>query len=816
MSSSRKSARTSVPSEKLKSSVAKRAVPARGKKQLNSSSSNADAHDGETADNDESSTADGEDRSDSQDENRSGSGVDDDVSVSDDGYTTAGNGLAADNAGSAAGNVDDGSAKRRTKARKQKKLKLDVGRGEESERESEDAGHKDQGMSAGWLDDTDDIFKEMGDDGEDLAENSSVDDIFVSSAARLELVSQGAIFSSVIHGSGRDALAGCIFIILHERLPGSTGNLFPVCLYQVAQTPKDPEGLRRAVRIATSFPDISSSVPSRQMSSGETTSIDFLPDTGLLFVSARGWSQAQTLSGRYLRLALPAYIFPVTFLPAPKTALTKKAHAAGTGAASSKIPSPPNRITASGSLVPKLGALGSLSSVPNPSELKGGYRHLAKSMHRLAPSVIAQAEALSKENSKSVMFDRATRKREESVQGGKTLVKLGASIYLLEILSIAAAEVFVMPLATIAAAFHHRLSCPINMVVMAQFVGSWKLGDGGRCLSAFTNLSRAHGPIRAVWRAREYSSLQEVEVHSDIYNRYMEGEDGKILGSDVAIAEEATMNLLLLIFMLTGMRYSLQAAMIGAVGRAFAYIRVNDFGMGSPYSPILIRAVLVELFIQLDYLRSQILSYRCADDSHSAPLRVELIAALGDLPNLAAGSETGLILERLRLGERDTNVGYLLGLNSIAMLSPVGAVASVPGSLGSVLDTDLLGGKRRKKSKGKLASGATAVVPAGQSPPAAVVSAVVAQTVGSPAVPVVAGSGSAGAGTPVAVPGRVAVQYCHKFLSAGGCQYAAANGGRVCRFVHRVPARASPEYAWAAARLLSLGVAQSAGFMAAV
>ena len=112
MSSSRKSARTSVPSEKLKSSVVKRAVPARGKKQLNSSSSNADARDGETADNDESSTADGEDRSDSQDENRSGSGVDDDLSVSDDGYTTAGNGLAADNAGSAAGNVDDdGSAK---------------------------------------------------------------------------------------------------------------------------------------------------------------------------------------------------------------------------------------------------------------------------------------------------------------------------------------------------------------------------------------------------------------------------------------------------------------------------------------------------------------------------------------------------------------------------------------------------------------------------------------------------------------------------------------------------------------------------------
>ena len=814
MSSSRKSTRTSVPSEKLKSSVAKRAVSARGKKQLNSSSSNADARDGETADNDESSTVDGEDRSDSQDENRSGSGVDDDVSVSDDGYTTAGNGLAADNAGSAAGNVDDGSAKRRTKTKKQRKQKE---RGEGSERES-DAGRKGQGMAAGWLDDTDDIFEEIGDDGEDLAENSSVGDIFVSSVARLGLVSQGAIFSSVIHGSGRDALVGSMFVILHERLPGSAENLFPVCIYQVAQTPSNPEGPRRAARIATSFPDISSSVPSKSLPSSEVTAIDFLPDTGLLFVSARGWSQAQTLAGRYLRLALPGFFLPVTFLAAPKTASTKKAPAAGTGAASSKIPSPtPNHFAASGSLVPKLGALGSLSSVPNPSELKGDYRHLAKSMHRLAPSVIAQAEALSKESSKSAMYDRATRKREESVQGGKTLVKLGASIYLLEVLSIAAAEVFVMPLATIAAAFHHRLSCPINMVVMAQFVGSWKLGDGGRCLSAFTNLSRAHGPIRAVWRAREYSSLQEVELHSDIYNRNMEGEDGKILGPDVAIAEEATMNLLLLIFMLTGMRYSLQAAMIGAVGRAFVFIRANDFGMGSPYSPILIRAVLVELFIQLDYLRTQILSFRCADDSHSAPLRVELIAAIGDLPNLAAGSETGLILERLRLGERDTNVGYLLGLNSIAMLSPVGAVTSVPGSLGSVLDTDLLVGKRRKRSKGKLASGATAAVSVGQSSPAAaVVTAVVAQTVGSPAVPVVAGSGSAGAGTPVAVPGRVAVQYCHKFLSAGGCQFAAANGGRVCKFVHRVPARASPEYALVAARLLSLGVAQSAGFIAAV
>jgi hypothetical protein len=670
-------------------------------------------------------------------------------------------------------------------------------------------------LAEGWLNDADGIFGDIGDDGEDLSGDSSADDIFVNSAARLELVSQGAIFSSVVRGSGRDAPVGSLFITIHEGMPGAAKNLFPVCMYQVSQTPSDPEGLRRAARIATSFPDISSLVPSKQMSSEEVTAIDFFPGTELLFVSARGWAQAQTLAGRYLRLALPAFFLPVTFLAVPKTAATKE-QAAITGVAGTKISSSPASVFAGG-VFPKLGALGSLSSVPNPSELKGDYRHLSKSMHRVAPSVIAQAEALSKESSKSVMYDRATRKREESVQGGKTLVKLGASIYLLEILSIAAAEVFVMPLATIAAAFHHRLSCPINMVAMAQFVGSWKLGDGGRCLSAFTNLSRAHGPIRAVWRSREYSSLQEVEEHSSTYKQYMEGEDGRILGSDVAIAEEATMNLLLLIFMLTGMRYSIQAAMIGAVSRAFVYIRQNDFGMGSPYSPILIRAVLVELFIQLDHLRSQILSYRCAEDSHSAPLRVELIAALSDLPNLAAGSETGLILERLRLGERDTNVGYLLGLNSIAMLSPVGAVTAVPGSSGLVLDVDKPEGKRRKRSKGKLASGATAAVSAGQSSPAApVANAVVAQTVGSPAAPAVAGSGSAGAGTPVAVPGRVTVQYCTKFLSAGGCQFAAANGGRVCKFVHRVPLRASPEYALAAARLLSLGMAQSAGFMAAV
>jgi hypothetical protein len=79
------------------------------------------------------------------------------------------------------------------------------------------------------------------------------------------------------------------------------------------------------------------------------------------------------------------------------------------------------------------------------------------------------------------------------------------------------------------------------------------------------------------------------------------------------------------------------------------------------------------------------------------------------------------------------------------------------GSLGLVPDTDGL--KRKKRSKGKLASGATAAVSAGQSSPAAVVSAGAAQTVGSPAAPAVAGSGSAGARTPVAVPGRVTVQW---------------------------------------------------------
>ena len=90
-----------------------------------------------------------------------------------------------------------------------------------------------------------------------------------------------------------------------------------------------------------------------------------------------------------------------------------------------------------------------------------------------------------------------------------------------------------------------------------------------------------------------------------------------------------------------------------------------------------------------------------------------------------------------------------MGLNSIAL---------------RVLDTDVVL-TRKKRPKGKLASGATAAVSAGQSSPAAVVvSAVVAQTVGSPAAPVVAGSGSAGAGTPVAVPGRVIVRYCRLML----------------------------------------------------
>ena len=122
MSAVRKSTRTPVVSEKLKSLVTTRAPSARGKKQGVSSLLNADARDGETADNDESSTFDGEDRTDSQDENRPGSGVlDDDATAGDGNDATAGNGLAADDAGSAAGNVGDGSAKRRKKTKKQKR-----------------------------------------------------------------------------------------------------------------------------------------------------------------------------------------------------------------------------------------------------------------------------------------------------------------------------------------------------------------------------------------------------------------------------------------------------------------------------------------------------------------------------------------------------------------------------------------------------------------------------------------------------------------------------------------------------------------------
>ena len=68
--------------------------------------------------------------------------------------------------------------------------------------------------------------------------------------------------------------------------------------------------------------------------------------------------------------------------------------------------------------------------------------------------------------------------------------------------------------------------------------------------------------------------------------------------------------------------------------------------------------------------------------------------------------------------------------NSIAMLSPVGAMTSVPGSSNAAVAGMVGSKKKSKKTKAKPASSAGATVPAGQVTPAAVAGAVGGQGVG--------------------------------------------------------------------------------------
>ena len=261
MSTTRKSARTPIVPEKLKESAGtKRAAAARGgrTKQTKATHLNNDNPDSEAASNEVDDPHDDEEHAGGQGEGGEDGGVGDE-------NATAPNlrpgGVTANDADATAGNTGgDGAAKRRKKGGKRRKEREQANkRKDEGDEDNEsDAGRGgQQGTDEGWLDDTDSIFGEIGADGEDLSGNSSADDIFVNSAARAEMVGQGVmIFSSVVRGSGRDAPVGCLFIILHEGLPGAAKNLFPICLYQVSQIPSDPEGLRRAARIATSFPDI--------------------------------------------------------------------------------------------------------------------------------------------------------------------------------------------------------------------------------------------------------------------------------------------------------------------------------------------------------------------------------------------------------------------------------------------------------------------------------------------------------------------------------------------------------------------------------
>jgi hypothetical protein len=745
---------------------------------------------------------------------------------------------AADDASSAGKGVDPSPKRRKRDVLKKKKTRkaaktrhVDL-TDEDEEGDGDLSGWSDRegrtgkgsgDLSSGWPGNWDRRFLRFDvDEGETSQVDDPGDDVFELSAELLVSCAGLAIFASVLDGAGRDASPGNIFLVLHGKSLGMAKNGVPVSFFQVAPVPVDCEGWRRAAKVATSVPNLGDPSVSRNMASSEVTYLDFGPDTKLSFVSVQGWAQAKSLGADHLRFA-HSFMAPFVAFVAPK------APASGVGKA---VASLPLKSGASGGGVGSSSlscSLDSLSCVPVPSELKEVYRQSSESMYRVAPSVIAQAAAMVKETSKSVIYDRATRKREESTQAGKTMVKLGASSYLLDVISVAAAEIFVMPLSTVSATFHHRLSCPVNMVVMASFVSSWKLPDSGKCLAAFANLSRVYGPQTAVWRGREYSCLQEVEVHSDTYLSLLAGHDGKIFGADVAVAKEAAMNLLLLIFMLTGMRYSLQWAMIQAVERAFKFIRANDFGIYSSHSPVLIRAVLVELFVRFDELRTQILSFRGLDEGASA-LRAELITKLGSLPYVTSDSETGLIVERLRLGERDTKVSFLMNLNSIAVLSPVVAVPSGGGAGSPDLSSVGDGNPKRKKRKGSKPPVAVGVVsvqqaagPAsGQVGPAAVV--VVGQAVGAAGTGANGGAGPRASGAGAGAAGgaspanllRSEVNYCISSLSQSGCQFAANNGGRACRWVHQIPARAHPDYAIMAAKLAARGLVPSAGFTAAV
>ena len=634
-----------------------------------------------------------------------------------------------------------------------------------------------------WPDDDDFIEEE-----EKVAD---LDPLLVTADVLATCTGKQAILSTVVAGRGRDAAAGNVFLVLRRSalMPG-----FELCLYQVAATPSDPEEPRRASRIATSSP----AAERNTMSLHEVSYIDFEPESVMFYVSKRGWSQALAMEGKQLRFSRPCLQGVVPYSVTREDVMEKEE--------SIVKPGPPSL-----SVLPaRFLSLGSLSSVPGGVELKEQYRPSAALMFRVAPPVIAQAEAAAKGSSQSDLYDKITRRRDEGAQAGKTLVKLGASQYLLHVVSVAAAEVLCMPLSTVAAAYHHRVSCPINMVAMVPFVISWRLPSQGKCLAAFVNLSRAYGQQRASWRGRQYAELLEVDQHSEIYNTLITGAEGSIFGADIPIAYEATMNLLLLLFMLTGMRYCFQYAMIQAVERAFVYIRANDFGINSTSTPLLIRLVLVELFVRFDELRTQILTSRNPD----ATLRDEIVVVLGALPNLAPNSETGLIVERLRLSERDTQVSFLLDLNELGVMAPIQSPvkAAVTGVLSPV------GPRKRRKAKPGLSAGS--VVSGSAHGVSAVASSSSSSSGGSG---VVAASGGAaavttgggavgrvgGAGTQA---GRVAGdQYCTKFLSTTPCPFGAS-----CTFLHRIPSRASAEYKLAEARLTAKGFTPSADFVSAV
>ena len=448
----------------------------------------------------------------------------------------------------------------------------------------------------------------------------------------------------------REVTSGCIFIVAP---PDTAQDRHIHEWYQIVAMPEDQAEVRCAVKVMSSLGD--TAVTLNKLAAAQMTRVEFAPMDKLCVLPGAEAVNDVMLMRTLVSWAPLSYWDPVgsppnvTLPPPPAPGVKEDPRRTS----SSSGPAGQDRSAQDSSRTREI-----RTSIPPVGSVKDSYRH-REFMYSVPPAVVAASLAREKkeagEKGASSVLSELIKVHDGTAAAPHTLKKLGMSKYILQVLSVAKSEALQATLSVVGRRFQARVYCPVDLVSLRSFVGSWMIPDDGRDVKFFMNLMDFYGSTLHTLHARPFECLEEVEEHSQVYLRLVARIDFAKFNTNLRVLHDACRNVLTAIFMLYNMRFCFQEAMLAAVSRLFEYLRLHDFGPASEYSSRFITICIRELFRSFESVRAAMMDSRGVGDEAA-----EFLEELSGLPDLAAGSPICLVHADFTLRDRSGAAALLV------------------------------------------------------------------------------------------------------------------------------------------------------------